>query len=86
MFSFILLAVAFAGCSLVDEDMTDCESEFTLDYELQLLLIVIGYAAHKRQWQVATTIARDVIVDEIAEGVVDQLADALLVEVAMDEL
>ena len=34
---FILLAVAFTGCSLVDEDMRDCETDYTLDYELRLV-------------------------------------------------
>lgn len=33
----ILLAVAFTGCSLVDEDMRDCETDYTLDYELRLV-------------------------------------------------
>ena len=33
----ILMAAAFTGCSLVDEDLGDCEDEFNLDYELQLV-------------------------------------------------
>jgi hypothetical protein len=67
------------------EDSTHLVVEH-LDYELQLLLIVIGYAANERQGEVVATIARDVIVDEIAEGAVNQLSDALFVEMAMDEL
>lgn len=33
----IFLAAAFTGCSLVDEDMRDCETDYTLDYELRLV-------------------------------------------------
>ena len=57
-----------------------------LEDELELLLIMPGYAAHERQWKVVTTIARHVVVDEIVEGIIYYLSDALLVEVAMDEL
>ena len=32
-----LLAAAFTGCSLVDEDMRDCETNYNLDYELRLV-------------------------------------------------
>ena len=31
------MVVAFPGCRLVDEDLTDCGEEFSLDYELQLV-------------------------------------------------
>ena len=36
---FLLFAglQALVGCSLVDEDLTDCETEYQLDYELQLV-------------------------------------------------
>lgn len=33
----MLLAVAFTGCSLVDEDMRDCETNYDIDYELRLV-------------------------------------------------
>lgn len=33
----LLLAVAFTGCSLVDEDLRDCETDYHLDYELRLV-------------------------------------------------
>lgn len=39
-FKYILLflgAAVFAGCSLVDEDMTACETDYTIDYELRLV-------------------------------------------------
>lgn len=57
-----------------------------LEDKLELLLIIPGYAAHERHRKIATTIAREVIVAEIVKGGVDQLADALIVEVTMDEL
>ena len=34
---FVLGAAALIACSLVDEDMRDCENDYTLDYELQLV-------------------------------------------------
>ena len=33
----ILWAAAITGCSLVDENMTDCETDYQLDYRLQLV-------------------------------------------------
>ena len=33
----VLLAAAFTGCSLVDEDMRDCGTEYDLDYTLTLV-------------------------------------------------
>ena len=33
----VLGAAAFQGCSLVDEDMRDCEADTRLDYELRLV-------------------------------------------------
>lgn len=33
----LLLAVAFTGCSLVGEDLRDCETDYHLDYELRLV-------------------------------------------------
>lgn len=33
----IPVVAAFAGCGLVDEDMSDCETDYTLDYELRLV-------------------------------------------------
>ena len=32
-----LMATVFSGCSLVDEDMSDCETDFDLSYELRLV-------------------------------------------------
>ena len=29
-----LSALLFTGCVLVDQDMSDCETDYTLDYEL----------------------------------------------------
>ena len=34
---FVLMAAVFTGCSLVDEDMRDCGTEYTLDYSLTLV-------------------------------------------------
>jgi hypothetical protein len=34
---FLLLAAAFIGCSLVDEDMSDCGTDYNLDYTLTLV-------------------------------------------------
>ena len=31
------MAAAFTGCSLVDEDLSDCESDHQLTYELSLV-------------------------------------------------
>ena len=36
-FLLILMAAAFTGCSLVDEDMRDCESDYNIDYTLTLV-------------------------------------------------
>ena len=36
-YSFILMAAAFTGCSLVDEDLRDCGTDYDLDYELKLV-------------------------------------------------
>ena len=33
---FLLLTVLFAGCSLVDEDLSDCQNSLGLDYQLRL--------------------------------------------------
>jgi len=57
-----------------------------LDDELELLLIIPGNAAYKRHGEVATTIACKVVAGKIVEGGIDQLADALVVEMTMDEL
>jgi hypothetical protein len=32
-----LLAAVSMGCSWVDDDLSDCETEYTLDYELRLV-------------------------------------------------
>lgn len=32
-----LLAAAFCGCALVDEDLRDCETDYTMDYDLRLV-------------------------------------------------
>ncbi|MBP3203554.1 MAG: hypothetical protein J6M31_08135 [Bacteroidales bacterium] len=34
---WVLLAAAFTGCGLVDEDLRDCETDYTIDYELRLV-------------------------------------------------
>ncbi len=57
-----------------------------LEDKLELLLIIPGYAAHERHRKIATTIACKVVAGKIVKGGVDQLADALVVEVTMDEL
>lgn len=57
-----------------------------LEDELELLLIIPGYAAYERHRKVATTIAGKVVTAEIVKGGVDQLAYALIVEVTMNEL
>ena len=57
-----------------------------LENERELLLIMPGDAAYKRHGQIFATIAREVVVDKIAKRIVDQLADALVVEMTMDEL
>lgn len=36
-FFLTLLAVAFTGCALVDEDMRDCETDYHVNYELKLV-------------------------------------------------
>lgn len=36
-FFLTLLAVAFTGCALVDEDMRDCETTYNIGYELKLV-------------------------------------------------
>lgn len=33
----ILVVAAFTGCGLVDEDLRDCETDYTIDYELRLV-------------------------------------------------
>lgn len=35
--AFILLAWAFTACALVDEDMRDCETDYSISYELKLV-------------------------------------------------
>ena len=36
--SLLLLGAAiFASCSLVDEDVSDCEADYNIDYELRLV-------------------------------------------------
>lgn len=37
MFLFIWAAGIFSACSLVDQDMRDCETDYHLDYELRLV-------------------------------------------------
>lgn len=37
VFCLILLAAAFTGCSLVDEDLSDCGTDYNLDYTLTLV-------------------------------------------------
>lgn len=34
---YVLMAAIFSGCSLVDEDMSDCGTDYILDYELTLV-------------------------------------------------
>ena len=36
-FIFVLLAYTFTGCALVDEDMSDCETTYNINYELRLV-------------------------------------------------
>ena len=57
-----------------------------LEDERELILVIPGDAAYKRYGQIFATIAREVEGGEIVEGVVDQLANTLVVEMAMDEL
>lgn len=57
-----------------------------LENQRELLLIIPGDTADKRHRKVATTIAGKVVAAEVVEGGIHQLADALIVEVTMDEL
>ena len=57
-----------------------------LEDQRELLLIIPGDTAYKRHRKVATAIAGKVIAAEIVEGGIHQLADALIVEVTIDEL
>ena len=57
-----------------------------LEDKLELLLIIPGDTADKRHRKVATTIAGKVVAAEVVEGGIHQLADALIVEVTIDEL
>lgn len=57
-----------------------------LEDQRELLLIIPGDTAYKRHWKVATAIAGKVIAAEVVEGGIHQLADALIIEVTMDEL
>lgn len=57
-----------------------------LEDQRELLLIIPGDTADKRHRKVATAIAREVIAAEVVEGGIHQLADALIVEVTIDEL
>ena len=57
-----------------------------LEDQRELLLIIPGDTAHERHRKVATTIAGKVVAAEVVEGGIHQLADALIVEVTMDEL
>ena len=57
-----------------------------LENELELLLVIPGYAAHKRYGKVFTAITRQMVVGEIVKGAINQLANALVAEMTINEL
>lgn len=84
----ILLAVAFTGCSLVDEDMRDCETDYTLDYELRLvtnmtteLQTQLGLVTDVNVASAIKTYLKDVFTDhahDVDLGFYDVVADSVL--------
>lgn len=58
IFLFVLLAAALQACSLVDEDMRDCETDYNLDYELRL----VTNMTTELQTQLSMEMAADVVV------------------------
>lgn len=53
---------------------------------LELGLVVPGYAAHKTDGQIRTAIGYDILLEKLIEIADDELADGLIVEMAVDEL
>ena len=62
---FVALLAVFTGCRWVDEDLSDCETDYHLDYELKLVTNMTT--------ELETQVSTQVELTSVAEAILEYL-------------